>query len=106
MGAATIFYFIFWQLTIFEKALWTSCNLRAVAAAVIFTPWYSNPQDTLMAPALMVAALDTMTLGAEAAFRSVVPLILALLFALLLASLVAFFVKRKSLIVIKNKVRQ
>lgn len=47
-----------------------------------------------MAPALMVAALDAITGGFEAAFRSFVPLVLALIFALLLAGVMSF-VKKK-----------
>ena len=48
-----------------------------------------------MAPALMVVALDAITGGFGAAFRSFVPLILAVLFALLLAGVMSFFKKRK-----------
>lgn len=47
-----------------------------------------------MAPALMVAALDAITGGFEAAFRSFVPLVLAVLFALLLAGVMSFFKKK------------
>ena len=48
-----------------------------------------------MAPALMVAALDAITGGFEAAFRSFVPLVLAVIFALLLAGVMSFFKKKK-----------
>jgi len=47
-----------------------------------------------MAPALMVAALDAITGGFEAAFRSFVPLVLAVLFGLLLAGVMSFFKKK------------
>ncbi len=96
LTAATLFFALFWRLTKFEKAIWTSYSLRAVAAAVIFTPWYSNPQDSLMAPALMVVTLDTITAGTEAAFRSVVPLVLALLFALFLAAAISVIKKKRN----------
>ncbi len=101
--AATLFFIIFWKLTKFEKAIWISYSLRAVAATVIFTPWYSNPQDSLMAPALMVVTLDAITLGADAIFRSVVPLLLALLFALFLAGTMSAIKKKRKSISIKNK---
>ena len=94
LAAALIFTAIFWRLTRFERAIWASYSLRAVVIAVIFTPWYSNSQDSGMAPALMVAALDTITGGFEAAFRSFVPLILAVLFGLLLAGTMSFFKKK------------
>ena len=55
-----------------------------------------------MAPALMVAALDVITGGFEAAFRSFVPLVLAVLFGLLLAGAMSFF-KKKSLKTLSNK---
>ncbi|MDE0982554.1 MAG: hypothetical protein OSB11_11400 [Gammaproteobacteria bacterium] len=94
LGAAVIFSGLFWRVTRFEKAIWASYSLRAVAIAVVFTPWYSNSQDSGMAPALMVATLDAITGGFEAAFRSFVPLALAVLFSLLLASVMSFFKKK------------
>ena len=96
LGAAVLFTGIFWRVTRFKRAIWASYSLRAVAIAVIFTPWYSsNSQESVMAPALMVVALDAITGGFGAAFRSFVPLILAVLFALLLAGVMSFFKKRK-----------
>ena len=102
LGAAVIFTGIFWRVTRFERAIWASYNLRAVAIAVIFTPWYSNSQDSGMAPALMVAALDAITGGFAAAFRSFVPLVLAVLFGLLLAGVMSFFKKRKDKKMLNN----
>ena len=55
LAAAVVFTALFWRLTRFQHGIWRSYSLRAVAIAVIFTPWYSNPQDSIMAPALMVA---------------------------------------------------
>ncbi len=101
--AACVFFGLFWKLTKFQKAIWSSYSLRAAAAALIFTPWYSSPQDSFMAPALMVATLDAITLGVDEAFRSFVPLILALLFALLVAGLLSLLKKRRNTIVNKNK---
>ena len=96
LGASVLFTGIFWRVTSFERAIWASYSLRAVAIAVIYTPWYSNSLESEMAPALMVAALDAITGGFEAAFRSFVPLILTVLFGLLLAGAIYFF-KNKSL---------
>jgi hypothetical protein len=103
LGAAVLFTGIFWRVTRFKRAIWASYSLRAVAIAVIFTPWYSNSQESVMAPALMVAALDAITGGFEAAFRSLVPLILAVLFGLLLAGIMFFFKKRKDLKNLNNE---
>lgn len=103
LGAAVIFTGIFWRVTRFERAIWSSYSLRAVAIAIIFTPWYSNSQESVMAPALMVAALDAITGGFEAAFRSFVPLVLVLIFALLLAGLMSFVKKKRNSKTLNNK---
>ena len=104
LGAAVIITGIFWRVTRFERAIWASYSIRAVAIAVVFTPWYSNSQDSVMAPALMVAALDAMTGGFESAFRSFVPLVLAVLLALLLATAMSFFKKKMNKRLLNNKV--
>jgi|TARA_B110000879_G_scaffold206693_1_gene289136 hypothetical protein len=104
LGAAVIITGIFWRVTRFERAIWVSYSIRAVAIAVVFTPWYSNSQDSVMAPALMVAALDAMTGGIESAFRSFVPLVLAVLLALLLATAMSFFKKKMNKRLLNNKV--
>ena len=49
-----------------------------------------------MAPALMVATLDAITIGSSAAFRSVVPLVLATLCGLLVAGIMAFLKKKEA----------
>ncbi len=103
LGAALVFTGIFWRVTRFERAIWASYSLRAVTIAVIFTPWYSNSQESVMAPALMVAALDAITGGFAAAFRSFVPLVLAVLFSLLLAGVMSFFKKNKDKKDLNNK---
>ena len=104
LGAAVIFTGIFWRITRFERAIWASYSLRAVAIAVAFTPWYSNSQDSVMAPALMVAALDAITGGFEAAFRSFVPVVLAVLFGLLLAGAMFFFKNNNNKTLINNNI--
>ncbi len=95
LAAASAFTAILWRFTRFEHAIWTSYSVRAVSVAIIFTPWYSNPQDSGMAPALMVATLDAITVGGSAAYRSFVPLVLAVLFALLVAGVLSALRKRK-----------
>ena len=104
LGASVIITGIFWRVTRFERAIWASYSIRAVAIAVVFTPWYSNSQDSVMAPALMVAALDAMTGGIGSAFRSFVPLVLAVLLALLLATAMSFFKKKMNKRLLNNKV--
>jgi hypothetical protein len=50
----------------------------------------------------MVATLDAITIGGSASFRSFVPLVLAVLFGLLVAGIMAFLKKRKDKIAINN----
>mgnify|MGYP006304855795 CR=1 FL=1 len=88
--ASAVFYAIYWRLTAFRRRLWLSYSLRAVMAALILTPWYANTQDSVVAPALMVTTLDAITIGREAALRAMVPLLLALLAAEVLASVIWF----------------
>ena len=93
LAAAGVFYPIFWKVTRFRWR-WLGYSLRGLMAALIFTPWYANDQLNVLAPALMVAALDAITIGAEAASRASVPLVLALLTAEILATII-WLVHRK-----------
>lgn len=47
--------------------------------ALLFTPWYVLPDDTIMAPALIVFVMDAVTVSVESAIRALIPLVLALL---------------------------
>ncbi|MDD9890102.1 MAG: hypothetical protein OXU66_03040 [Gammaproteobacteria bacterium] len=96
LAASAIFYWIFWVATRFDKAKWTSYSLRAVAAAVILTPWYANVQGTTMAPALMIMTLDLITMGSDAVARAAIPLILAIIGAELGASIFYLIQKRRA----------
>lgn len=52
--------------------------LQCWLLALLFTPWYVVPDDTLMAPALMVFVMDAITVSGESAVRALVPLIMTL----------------------------
>ncbi|NKB31681.1 MAG: hypothetical protein GKR91_01105 [Pseudomonadales bacterium] len=94
LAASAGFYWVFWLLTRFQVAKWSSYSLRAVAAAVILTPWYASAQGETMAPALMVMTLDLITIGTEAAARSAIPLLLAIIAAEIAATLFYLILKR------------
>ncbi|PCJ17932.1 MAG: hypothetical protein COA96_17305 [SAR86 cluster bacterium] len=96
LSAAAVFYLVLWKATDLLASRWLPYLIRAVAGAVILTPWYTNSNDSLMAPALMIVILDGITIGSEAATRSIVPLILAIVFAILLATAILIFVKIKN----------
>ena len=93
--ASAFFYWIFWRVTDFDKAKWTSYSLRAIAAAVILTPWYSNIQGETMAPALMVMTLDLITNGREAVARSAIPMFLAIIAAEIAVTIFYFIQKSR-----------
>lgn len=103
LTAGAAFYAALWKMTHFSERKWTSYLLRSVFAAIILTPWYANPQDTLLAPALIVVLLDAITLGGGEAARALVPLFLALLLAILLASAAILLRKRRIKTVKKQK---
>lgn len=96
LTASGVFYSVFWLATGFKQAIWSSYSLRAVAAAVILTPWYANIGGETMAPALMVMTLDLITIGSESVSRAAVPLMVSILTAELAATALFFLQKRRS----------
>ena len=102
--AASVFYTVFWRATRYFGTGWFTYMLRAVTVAVILTPWYINPQDNILAPALMVVMLDGITIGGEAAIRAIVPLFLSISLSLIvaLALLIINKIRRKKLVKASN----
>lgn len=84
--ASAVFFVVFWRITRFKRRIWLSYILRAVMLALALTPAYANQAGEVMAPALIVALLDAITIGGSAAVRAFVPLFLALIMAVVLAS--------------------
>lgn len=67
--------------------------------ALIYTPWYVASDQDLMAPAVIVILLDIITLGPDEFVRAFVPLMMAMVLALLVAwgvSLIRFLGREKS----------
>lgn len=95
IAAAGLFLGIFWRVTRLESWPWLRFSLRGLMLALIFTPWYANVEGSNLAPALMVVALDAITVGISAAPRALVPLLLAVLAAELLATILYFANRRK-----------
>lgn len=93
--ASALFYWVYWKITAFRQARWLSYSLRGLMLALIATPWYANVEGTSMAPALMVMTLDAITIGADAATRALVPLLLALLLAEFGATLMYFLQRNR-----------
>lgn len=94
LAASAVFYWVYWRLTAFKKRIWLGYSLRAIMLALILTPWYANTQGDVFAPALMIIALDAITIGTDAMGRAAVPLLLAIVAAEAFACL-AWFIRRK-----------
>ena len=86
--AGCFFYVVFWRLTDFSKRRFLAYCLRAIALAVIATPWYVNDQESLLAPALMVMTMDAITIGGSSAVRAFVPLFMSIIVAVIGVSFV------------------
>ena len=93
LGAGCVFLFLAWRVTgLMNNARVTQCT-RAVLVALVFTPWYMGPEEDLLAPAVLIALLDAITIGTDAAIRAAVPLLLAIVFSLLVVMLGLLFSK-------------
>ena len=79
--ASSVFYSVFWIITASVSAKFWIYLLRTFLAAIIFTPWFVNIQGGILAPALMVMALDMITIGVSATPRAGVPLLLSIIVA-------------------------
>ena len=91
--SSLVFLSVYWSATRFPRWPVLKHSLRCLIIAVIFTPWYANSDGDTLAPALMVITLDAITRGLGEASRALVPLLLALFLAELIA-MVLFFRER------------
>jgi hypothetical protein len=82
--AAAGFSWLCWRVLRRFRSRGLAWLLQSWVLALLFTPWYVQPDDTLMAPALIVFGMDAITVGPESAIRALVPLIMSLLLGLLL----------------------
>ena len=78
LPAAVVFFVLLWRLISVLKFELLVYILRGLLASLIFTPWFINLQETTLAPALMVAMLDMITLGSAEVCRAGVPLFLSI----------------------------
>lgn len=85
IAAGTLCFTIFYRATGVLRFKPLANVLRAVLLAVMFTPWYISPEEDLLAPAIIVMALDLVTIGGTSFVRALVPLVLAVLFAIPIA---------------------
>src|SRR5690606_1433764 len=83
--AGTICYLLFYRFTGIIRFIPLATSLGALCFALMFTPWYIAADQDLMAPAVIVILLDIITLGGTAFVRAFVPLLLAVVAALIVA---------------------
>ena len=76
--SGVVFFLLLWRLISVLKFELLVYMLRGLLASLIFTPWFINLQETTLAPALMVAVLDMITLGLAEVFRAGVPVFLSI----------------------------
>jgi hypothetical protein len=87
--AAVVFSGLAWR--VLRKLPWREVAylLECCLLALLFTPWYVLEDQNILAPALMVFALDVMTVEPEAGVRALVPLVMALFLALIVTGLLS-----------------
>ncbi|MGM0634081.1 MAG: hypothetical protein ACQETO_13035 [Pseudomonadota bacterium] len=91
LAAGTLCYVLFHRATRGIRPALMANLLRAIMIALIYTPWTVAPDQNLMAPAVMVIPLDMITMGADQFVRGMVPLLLAVILAVLGAIVVSVF---------------
>ncbi len=87
--AAVVFSALAWR--VLRRLRWREAAyvLECCLLALLFTPCYVIDGEKILAPALMVLALDVVTVEPAAGVRALVPLVLALFLALILAGLLS-----------------
>lgn len=86
LGAAAVAFLTGWWLTR-RWYTWLSYPLRAIAFAVLFTPWGIMRGGDYMAPAWAVTAFDGLVIADGEPLRAGAPLIAAIILALIVATL-------------------
>lgn len=74
-----------WRLT--SAVAWSQLRqvLRALIVMLLFTPWTLEGQPQFWAPAFIVASLDALSDGVQAASRAGIPLLVAELVGLIVS---------------------
>lgn len=95
LAAGLVFYGMFWRMTASIRSRWLRRSARAVMAALILVPAHTSQHSGTMAPALVVMALDAITIGPGAATRAMVPLVLGVIGAEIAVAAAHFAEKRR-----------
>ena len=87
--AAVIMSVVAW--VVFRRYLWRELAylLECWLLAIFFTPTRVLVEQEIMAPAIIVFAMDTMTMDLAAGIRALIPLVMAMLGMLIVAILLS-----------------
>lgn len=83
--AGTVLSFLCWRVLYKYVMRELAYVLECFLLALLFTPWFVLPEERIMAPALMVFVMDAITIGPTEAIRALIPLVLALMVAILVS---------------------
>jgi hypothetical protein len=87
--AAVVFSALAWRVLRLLPWRGLAYLLECWLLALLFTPWYVLDGQNILAPALMVFALDMFTIEPAAGIRAFVPLVMSLFVAIVLAVLLS-----------------
>lgn len=87
--SAVIFSGLAWR--VLRRLPWRGLAylLECWLLALLFTPWYVLEDQDILAPALMVFALDIVTIEPAAGVRALVPLVMTLFLGIVVAVLLS-----------------
>jgi hypothetical protein len=87
--SAVIFSALSWR--VLRRMAWRELAyvLECWLLALLFTPWYVMDGQNILAPALMVFALDIVTVAPAEGVRALVPLVMALFLAMIVAGVLS-----------------
>jgi hypothetical protein len=83
--AGTVLSFLCWRVLYKYVVRELAYVLECFLLALLFTPWFVLPEEQIMAPALIVFVMDAITIGPTEAIRALIPLVLALMVAILVS---------------------
>ncbi len=104
MASAAI-SFLFWKMI--KKFFWVDLAyvMQVTFMAVIFTPWYVEADGNILAPAVIIFAMDIVTIEAVAGIRSLVPIAMSILLSTIITmvSIATYRVRKvRRLLIIKK----
>lgn len=87
-------------LKVFKPYLWREFAYlsQGFLIAIVFTPWYVLADQEILAPAIIIFVMDTITISSTEGIRALIPLIMSLLLVIIVTiilSIIYRYRKRK-----------